>query len=98
MARPRTISESLAYPDTFPRGESLSETVRALLDGYFSAHQGAMPPAGLYARILSEVEKPLIEATLDATGGNQIRAAVVLGINRNTLRAKIRALGIEVRR
>ena len=52
--------------------------------------------AGLYNRILREVEKPLIEQTLDATRGNQIRAAEVLGLNRNTLRKKIRDLDIEV--
>lgn len=78
--------------------ESLSKTVDRLLGEYFTAHRGMMPPAGLYDRILQEVEKPLIERTLAATGGNQIKAAEVLGLNRNTLRKKIRDLGIEVRR
>ena len=78
--------------------ESLSQTVDRLIGEYFAAHQGMMPPAGLYVRVLREVEKPLIERTLNLTGGNQIRAAEVLGINRNTLRKKIRDLEIEVRR
>jgi two-component system nitrogen regulation response regulator GlnG len=81
-----------------PELETLSETVRAMLHEYFAAHQGALPPRGLYDRILREVEKPLIERTLQVTKGNQIKAAEVLGINRNTLRKKIRELDIEVLR
>jgi two-component system, NtrC family, nitrogen regulation response regulator GlnG len=63
---------------------------------YFRAHRGKLPAAGLYDRILREVEKPLLSLTLEATAGNQIKAASVLGLNRNTLRKKIRDLGIEV--
>ena len=57
-----------------------------------------MPAAGLYDRFLAEVERPLIVQALQATRGNQIRAAAVLGINRNTLRKKIQALGIRTGR
>ncbi|MCK5555719.1 MAG: hypothetical protein KAI76_05740 [Alphaproteobacteria bacterium] len=78
--------------------ENLSQTVSRLLREYFAAHHGIMPPAGLYARILREVEKPLIEQTLLVTGGNQIKAATILGLNRNTLRKKINELGIEVKK
>lgn len=49
---------------------------------------------GLYDRLLARVEKPLLEKTLQVTRGNQIRAAAILGINRNTLRKKILALGV----
>jgi len=52
----------------------------------------------LYKYIMEEVEKPLIEKTLERTFGNQIKAAKILGINRNTLRTKIRKLGIQVER
>jgi len=58
----------------------------------------ALPAAGLYDRVLREVERPLILLTLAATRGNQIRAAQLLGLNRNTLRKKIRELDIEVMR
>ena len=57
-----------------------------------------MPPPGLYHRILKEIEVPLLTAALAATRGNQIRAADLLGLNRNTLRKKIRDLDIQVYR
>ena len=55
----------------------------------------ALPPAGLYHRVLRELEAPLIAATLSATRGNQIKAAEILGLNRNTLRKKIRDLDLK---
>lgn len=74
----------------------LSEAVDGHLRTYFDAHSGALPTAGLYNRILREVEKPLILHTLQATRGNQVKAAEILGLNRNTLRKKIRELGIPI--
>jgi two-component system nitrogen regulation response regulator GlnG len=76
--------------------EGLGTAVERHINDYFVAHKGAMPAAGLYDRILREVERPLIVATLVATRGNQIKAAHVLGLNRNTLRKKIRELDIPV--
>jgi len=76
--------------------EGLGNAVERHINEYFVAHKGAMPAAGLYDRILREVERPLIVATLVATRGNQIKAAHVLGLNRNTLRKKIRELDIPV--
>jgi two-component system nitrogen regulation response regulator GlnG len=76
--------------------EGLGAAVERHINDYFVAHKGAMPAAGLYDRILREIERPLIVATLVATRGNQIRAAHVLGLNRNTLRKKIRELDIPV--
>ena len=64
----------------------------------FERHDGRLPPAGLHGRILREVERPLIVRVLEATRGNQIKAAALLGVNRNTLRKKIRELDIEVMR
>ena len=77
-------------------GESIGAAVEWHLNRYFAAHGDDLPPAGLYERILREVELPLITASLAATRGNQIRAADLLGINRNTLRKKIRDLDIRV--
>ncbi len=77
---------------------TLEKSVEAHLRQYFAAHTGDnLPAPGLYDRILPLVEKPLIEMTLRATGGNQIKAAFVLGINRNTLRKKINELAIDVK-
>jgi len=76
--------------------DSLGGAVEHHLRTYFFAHKDALPAAGLYDRILREVERPLIELSLAATRGNQIRAAKLLGLNRNTLRKKIRDLDIQV--
>ncbi len=79
-------------------GDKLSASVAAHLRRYFDLHGGVLPPPGLYQRILREVETPLIEIALDATGGNQAKCADLLGINRNTLRKKITDLDIRVTR
>jgi two-component system nitrogen regulation response regulator GlnG len=79
-------------------GEKLSASVGKHLKRYFDLHGGVLPPPGLYQRILKEVETPLIEIALDATGGNQAKCADLLGINRNTLRKKITDLDIRVTR
>lgn len=76
----------------------LSQSVEMHLQRYFDLHGDQLPPPGLYDRILREIEKPLLEIALDATGGNQLRCADLLGINRNTLRKKLTDLNIEVTR
>ena len=63
---------------------------------YFLSFGNDLPPPGLYDRIIRDVEKPLLSAALGATRGNQIRAAELLGLNRNTLRTRIRDLNIRV--
>ncbi len=78
--------------------DQLSASVEKHLRRYFDLHGGVLPPPGLYQRILREVETPLIEIALDATGGNQAKCADLLGINRNTLRKKITDLDIQVTR
>ncbi len=78
--------------------EKLSASVARHLRRYFDLHGNMLPPPGLYQRILREVEAPLIEIALEATGGNQAKCADLLGINRNTLRKKITELDIQVTR
>ena len=76
--------------------EKLSLAIERYLSKYFANFDSSLPPPGLYHRILREVEYPLLSAALAATRGNQIRAADLLGVNRNTLRKKIRELEIQV--
>jgi len=78
--------------------EGLGGAAERHLRDYFAAHKGGLPPSGLYDRVMREVEKPLIVLTLGATRGNQLKAAQLLGLNRNTLRKKIRELDIDVGR
>ena len=79
-------------------GERLQASVARHVQRYFDLHEGQVPPAGVYERILREIEVPLLEIALDATAGNQARCADLLGINRNTLRKKITQLDIPVTR
>ena len=81
---------SVSYQD------NLSEAITYHLNRFFEAHRGDFPAQGLHGRIIAEVERPLIEKTLKVTRGNQIKAAEILGLNRNTLRKKIHTLGISV--
>jgi two-component system nitrogen regulation response regulator GlnG len=94
------LSDVTAPPEAAeePINEGLGAAVERHLRDYFSAHRDGLPAAGLYDRVLREIEKPLISLSLGATRGNQIRAAQLLGLNRNTLRKKIRELDIQVTR
>jgi two-component system nitrogen regulation response regulator GlnG len=76
--------------------DSLLRSVERHLANYFDGFVDSLPPPGLYHRVLREVEYPLISAALAATRGNQIKAAALLGVNRNTLRKKIQDLDIQV--
>ncbi|WP_179380015.1 response regulator [Jannaschia marina] len=87
-----------AWPKSAAASEKLSEAVEKHLRRYFDLQGGQLPAPGLYQRVLREVEAPLIEIALDATGGNQAKCADLLGINRNTLRKKITDLDILVTR
>jgi two-component system nitrogen regulation response regulator GlnG len=86
----------MGQPDDAGDSQTLGDSVEHHLRTFISAASGGLPEPGLYARALREFEKPLIRLTLEATGGNQIKAAALLGVNRNTLRKKIRELDIEV--
>ena len=76
--------------------ESLEGFFRTHLMRYFDRYGDDLPPEGLYDRFLVEFERPLVAAALAATKGNQVKAADLLGLNRNTLRKKIRELGIRM--
>jgi len=67
----------------------LSEHIKSMLEGYFSDLDGH-PPADLYQMVLQEIEQPLLESVLHYTRGNQSKAAIVLGLNRGTLRKKLK--------
>jgi two-component system nitrogen regulation response regulator GlnG len=91
------LAETVA--PAMPSGDGpkeLSELVEHYLGNYFARFGRDLPPPGLYDRIIREVEYPLLSAALAATRGNQIRAAELLGLNRNTLRSRIKALNIQV--
>jgi two-component system nitrogen regulation response regulator GlnG len=98
------IDSELSQPTLMAAGETtrtednLAVAVERYLARYFSGFDDGLPPPGLYHRILREIEGPLLSAALAATRGNQIRAADLLGVNRNTLRKKIRDLEIQVYR
>ena len=72
----------------------LMRSVRRAVDGYFRDLDGE-PPCGVYEMVISCVERPLIEAVLTRVDGNQTHAAQMLGINRNTLRKKMKNHGIK---
>jgi two-component system nitrogen regulation response regulator GlnG len=96
------IDQELAevLPKRSPTSETepkeFSELVERYLAQYFAGFGKELPPPGLYDRVIRQVEHPLLSAALTATRGNQIRAAELLGLNRNTLRSRIKALDIRV--
>jgi two-component system nitrogen regulation response regulator GlnG len=102
MITARIVERELSEQATAPPGEegplTLSALVERHLASYFADQPDGVPPAGLYDRVLEDVERPLIQLTLAATRGNQVRAAEVLGLNRNTLRKKIQELGVSPQR
>jgi two-component system nitrogen regulation response regulator GlnG len=86
--------QGTAGAEPLPEDLSVSQAVEHYLQRYFASFGNELPPPGLYQRILAEVEYPLVLASMTATRGNQIKAAELLGLNRNTLRKKIRELGV----
>jgi two-component system nitrogen regulation response regulator GlnG len=90
---PADRREEMALPET----ATLSAAVEVYLQRHFAEHAAAgLPPDGLYDRIVEEVERPLLVVALVATKGNQIKAAKLLGLNRNTLRKKIKHLNVTL--
>ncbi|MCF6305331.1 MAG: sigma-54 dependent transcriptional regulator, partial [Rhodobacteraceae bacterium] len=89
---PNIVTENRSRP------QKLSQSIETHLKHYFALHGDNLPAPGLYNRIIQEVELPLIALALQATRGNQVKTADLLGINRNTLRKKIKELDIQVSR
>ena len=68
---------------------SLCQLVAMHLDHYFTAHDGGEPESGLHARLMNEIEYVLFCKTLESVAGNKLKAAKILGINRNTFSKKM---------
>ena len=75
-------------------GDQLSEALEQHIARHFATYGQALPPDGLYDRMLAEMERPLLRLALAAVRGNQLKAAKLLGLNRNTLRKKLTDLGV----
>jgi len=95
VAAELTEAEPLAGPEA-RSPETLEQAVERHLSSFVAAHKDGLPVRDLYERVLAEVERPLLRLALAATRGNQIKAAAMLGLNRNTLRKKIRELDLPV--
>ncbi len=93
---PQTAADVAAAANGHDGG--LTGAVERHLAELFARHGDDLPPPGLYHRVLRELEAPLVSAALAATRGNQIKAAEMLGLNRNTLRKKVRELDIKLMR
>ena len=78
--------------------KSLGDSAKYHIEKYFNSLGSDLPSSGLFDEILREVERPLIQATMRRTSGNQIKASRILGINRNTLRKKIKELKLPLSR
>ena len=72
----------------------MARTVRRAIEGYFKDLDGEKV-SGVYDMVINSVEKPLLESVLTRVRGNQTHAALMLGLNRNTLRKKMKAHGIK---
>jgi two-component system nitrogen regulation response regulator GlnG len=95
----RELAELQPAEEREAEPETLAELVERKIAGYFTDDPAsAPPPPGLYDHLLDQLERPLFRMTLAATRGNQLRAAALLGLNRNTLRKKIEDRGIDVMR
>ena len=92
-----TLGEKPDLSTLVEEGGLMGAVERHLAD-LFAKHGEDLPPPGLYHRVLRELEVPLVSAALAATRGNQIKAAEMLGLNRNTLRKKVRELDIKLMR
>jgi two-component system, NtrC family, nitrogen regulation response regulator GlnG len=101
MIGEEAVTAELAEADIPAEGaprsaETLEQAVERHLKLFMAAHKDGMPVRDLHERVISEVERPLLRLALSATRGNQIKAAALLGLNRNTLRKKLKDLDLPV--
>jgi two-component system nitrogen regulation response regulator GlnG len=91
------LAEAQTTAEGAPRAsETLEQAVERHLKMLVAAHKDGVPVRDLHDRVMAEVERPLLRLALSATRGNQIKAAAMLGLNRNTLRKKLRELELPV--
>lgn len=88
------MHQPAAAPAEVAQPSSIKETVVSTLNDHF-ADLGDQEPNGLYNKLLAQVERPLLEAVMEYTKGNQSRAAIILGISRGTLRKKLKIYGLD---
>ncbi len=81
----------------YQQKENLADAAERILKQWFLAHNNLPISSGLYMRVIQEIEKPLLKLTLDHTKGNQSEASEILGINRNTLRKKLKELNVRAK-
>ena len=98
-ASPRPMCTTIMTPDPENEDQAFAEAplrdqVKATLEAYFRRLDGHVP-SNLYKLVLQEVEQPLLETVMRYTQGNQTRAAEILGLNRSTLRKKLKQYGVE---
>ena len=100
LAQPFKVGTPLSkISGSVVNGEAtLASAIEPLLAKLFQNHGDQLPPPGVYHRVIRAIEAPLISAVLEATGGHQIKAAELLGLNRNTLRKKIIDFDIRLKR
>ena len=96
LADPAPVAAAGPRAEAPAGGEALAGAVERHLRSLLAGSADGLPTRDIYDQVLAEVERPLIRMTLSATRGNQIKAAAILGLNRNTLRKKIRDLDIPV--
>ncbi|MCP5326907.1 MAG: DNA-binding transcriptional regulator Fis [Oceanospirillaceae bacterium] len=86
-------NEAEVQPVPAPHNQTLRDSVEKALENYFAQLDG-QPVTDVYNMVLSEVEAPLLEVVMRYTKDNQTKASVLLGLNRGTLRKKLKQFGM----
>lgn len=94
MTQTNTLMPETSHESTRDNAATLTETVKNTLMTYFDQLDGA-EPSEIYNMVLKQVEAPLLEVVMQQVDGNQTKAAACLGLNRGTLRKKLRLYGLD---